>query len=391
MVFAGGLTGGHLFPGLAVADEITALAPGTRIEFTGLGTAFDRDTVARAGYEYVTIASPRMPRSIGQGARFTFDMLRGYRAAAAYLRRSRASVVIGLGGFASVPTALAAARLRRPLVLLEQNAVVGRANRRLARLARYLCAGFDETCLSADSRALSIGCPVVATGTPVRAQFLAAKSADDLRPTLLILGGTSGARLLNESVPAALSAMPEALAGWRVVHQTGRADVAATAAAYAAARIEATIAPFFDDLPAILARTGLAICRAGGSTLAELAVMGVPAILVPLAGATDDHQTRNALMLSDARAAVTIRGNARQASFGSHSASAQPIAEILKATLTDLLADSRRRMAMSAAIRRFARPEAATHIARLALSFADGGRARPSPGPAIFPRLPVLH
>ena len=316
-------------------------------------------------------------------------MLRGCGTATTFLGRTGVSVVVGLGGFASVPTALAAARLRKPLLLLEQNAVVGRANRRLARWCSCLCLGFDDTSWAPGRTELPGYCSIVATGTPVRATFLTEKSAGESGSILLILGGSGGSRWLNQNTPIALAAIRQALAGWHVVHQTGPNDVTATASAYQAAGIKATVAPFLDDLPTILAESGLAVCRAGGSTLAELAVVGVPAVLVPLAGATDNHQTRNALALSSAGAAVTVDGDQRHVQASQ--AAAGPFAELLRVAIASLVADAQRRRLMSAAIRRFARPDAARRIARLVLMLADASGDAQRPASASFPCLPVLH
>ncbi|MBI2826953.1 MAG: UDP-N-acetylglucosamine--N-acetylmuramyl-(pentapeptide) pyrophosphoryl-undecaprenol N-acetylglucosamine transferase [Planctomycetia bacterium] len=364
VVFAGGVTGGHLYPGLAVAEQLVARDPTVRVAFAGPGSAFERAAVTKAGFDYVPLTCPRSPRRLRDVAHFGRRMFGGYRTAAAYLASQRVSAVVALGGYASVPMALAAVRRKVPLVLLEQNAVIGRANRWLARFAAVLC--LPPIASSNPAAARRFGrCSIIVTGTPVRACFAeAAQSgggASPSRDTLLILGGSGGARLLNEAVPKALAPLRRELATWRVVHQTGAADQSATSAAYRQAGIAATVVPFIDEVASTLARTRLAICRAGGSTLAELAVTGVPAMLVPLAGSADDHQRRNAL----AYAAAGASGMIESTRLG-----VEAVAGNLAQELSLLLPDAPRQETMSRAMTHLARPDAAALSAKLVMRMA---------------------
>ncbi len=370
IVFAGGVTHGHLNPGLAVAAQLRAQCPDARITFLGPGALRERTSVAQAGFDYVPIRCPPAPRRIWHAPAFAARLWSGRRAAATFLAQHPADVVVGLGGYASVPTALAAIGRRAPLLLLEQNVVWGRANRWLASWSTGICCPPGSGANAA--KFMRDGCQSLATGTPVRLGFLDHRARVDrsnandsavraARQDLLIMGGTSGARALNRAVPLALAMLRPSLAGWRIVHQTGPLDVAATLDAYGAAGIEADVTPHIAGMSAQLAQTGLAICRAGGSTLAELAVMRVPAVLVPLPTATDDHQRHNALAWQAAGAARTI---------DSRHMNESALAEQLANTLSGLLTDGTIRQAMREAMGRIARPRAAAEVAEIVLKIA---------------------
>lgn len=384
IVFSGGVTGGHLFPGLAVAEQIARLAPGARITFCGPGGKLDRNEVARAGHEYLELACPRAPRRFWRFPHFAQHMLQGQWAAATYLRRNSVSAVVGLGGFASAPMALAAARRRIPLVLLEQNAVLGRANRWLSRLSQALCLAFDETDRTPDAARRIVH----VTGTPIRSAFNTRQLKQER--VLLVLGGSGGARALNEAVPRALAGLRAALDGWRVVHQSGAGDQDSTVAAYRAAGIDATVAPFITDMPAALCNAALAVCRAGGSTLAELAVIGTPAVLIPFAQAADDHQRQNARAYARGGAATLIDG----AGLSPHE-----LQKHIQSELARLLADESERIRMARAMNTFGRPDAAQRVAEIVLDLASRRDTMQSASltqlrsisPAIQPRLPTLN
>ncbi|HEY1603312.1 MAG TPA: UDP-N-acetylglucosamine--N-acetylmuramyl-(pentapeptide) pyrophosphoryl-undecaprenol N-acetylglucosamine transferase [Pirellulales bacterium] len=406
IVFAGGVTGGHLFPGLAIAEQLAATRPGVRITFLGAGTAFDRTYVARAGHRYVHIDCPRSPRQVLETAKFGYRMLRGFRAATDFLRSQRASLVVGLGGFASLPTGLAAARLKLPLVLLEQNMIVGRANRRLAAWAHALCLSFEDTRWSPAHAGIPARYPTVVTGTPVRRRFLqvandhrkvakrqqlsgdnmpSERTFDSEKPILLVLGGSGGARLLNQTMPAVVTALRDKLQHWQIVHQTGPGQVAMTRAAYASARIAATVEPFFDDVPTLLARARFVVCRPGGSTLAELSALGVPAILIPFAAATDDHQRHNALAFAAAGGAVVVDSDNREPAA---------LTEQLARAIRELIANPGRCLAMAEALECLSHPHAARHISEIVRQFSgklarindQQSPAPPAPPPYIDSR-----
>ncbi len=364
VVFAGGGTGGHLFPGLAVATRLADELPKVRISFAGSDKEFERRQVVAAGFDYVPIACAPLPGRLRDVPGFVLANLCGYRAAKRFLAGQQVTAVVGLGGYASVPMAWAAARRGLPLLLLEQNAVPGRATRWLARSATMVCTAFRQC----DGH-LPVGCPVRLTGNPIRGGFLGTPHAPRaVRPheeseeydagvaagaNLLVLGGSAGARSLNENVPQALARIRPMLAGWTIVHQSGPADVGRTQDLYDACGLRAIVAAFLSDMPQTLARTRLAICRAGGTTLAELAASGVPAVLVPYPHAADDHQRRNAASFADSGGCLVIDERDRR----------HPLADRLAKILGPLVADSCRLAVMSSAIRRLARPAAAAEIA----------------------------
>lgn len=347
IILAGGGTGGHLFAGLAVAEQIQRLEPDARLTFLGTGKPWEATLVRRAGYAYAALpCCPWSGHSSNLG-RFLWNNGRGFFAARGLLRRLRASVVVGLGGYASAPAARAAVHLGLPLVLIEPNAMPGRVTRWLAGQATAICVAFE----SAHHRLG--GDRVVNTGAPARERFSsqsASLSGCHRAATLYITGGSLGAAALNQAVPHALRRVLPLLRRWRIVHQTGTADEQATRRRYAEAGISATVAAFVDPPPA-LAENDLAICRAGGLTLAELAATGTPAIIVPYPHACDDHQRHNAAAYI---AAGACRGLEQTT-----------LADTLPAALRGILSDADRRAAMSAAMRTLARPRAAADIAEL--------------------------
>lgn len=363
IVFAGGGTAGHLFPGLAVAAELTQAAARPRIVFAGTGSALEQRLVREAGCEYLALRCSPLAGGVRGMCRFVGENMAGYREARRYLQREQINLVVGLGGYASVPCARAAIANRVPLVILEQNAIPGKATQWLAPRADLLCTATDET--GKDLRSVV---PVCVTGNPIRAGFQKWIRPIDLRGSkrgrwrhrLLVLGGSGGARSLNEHVPKALYKLRQKMRGWQIVHQTGADDVEATRALYRKLVIPAVVAPFVENMPAVMRRTDLAICRAGGSTLAELAATGVPAVLVPYPHAAEDHQLRNAEVYAAAGAAKIVDERRISARLD----------DALAATTGELLTNCSARRAMSSAMRQLARPDAAWQVAMLVCDLA---------------------
>ena len=350
IVFAGGGTGGHLFPGLAVANKLSANRPGVRITFVGTGKPLERQYVAAAGFDYVSLPSRPLPQRPSEAFSFVVENVAGYFAAGRLLDEEQVAGVVGLGGYASVPMGRAAARRHLPLVLLEQNVVPGRANRWLSRCASLVCTSFDSTEQQIHSR-----CPVRWTGNPVRVFTAVEHSSLNAARTarLVVLGGSGGARSLNENVPRALYKIRHLLAGWEILHQSGEAEVETTRDLYRKFDIEARIEPFWADLPRVLAGSSLAICRSGGTTLAELSTAATPALLLPYPHAANDHQRKNADVFAAAGAAQVVDEREIAGRLDDH------LAELLSRILPD--ADCRAIMAHG--MRRLARPNAAAHVA----------------------------
>lgn len=349
MIMAGG-TGGHIFPGLAVAEVLISRA--VPVVWLGAADALETRLVPARGIRLMTLPV-RGVRGKGWNARLRapWMLLGALRAAWAVQRRERPRSVLALGGYAAGPGGLAAFLRRVPLVVHEQNALPGLTNRVLARLARRVLVGFPD----ALPRAVCSGNPVraVIADLPLPAQRFAARTG---RARLLVLGGSQGARALNLGVPAALALLPTAERP-EVWHQCGAQAVEATRAAYAEAGVEARIEPFIEAMEQAYAWADLALCRAGALTLAELAAAGLGAVLVPYPHAVDDHQTRNATFMTGAGAARLLPESALSA-------------QALVREVGMLLADRARLLGMATAARALARPDAAARIADACLEVA---------------------
>lgn len=354
MVIAGGGTGGHLYPGLAVARALQGLEPECAITFAGTARGLEARVVPGEGFELDAIRSAGLK---GKSARALLAGLLLLPASAIdawrLLSRRRPHVVVGVGGYSSGPVVLCAVLRRIRTLVLEQNVVPGFTNRALARLVDAAAVTFEATRAYFGERAF-------VSGNPVRASFLDAPIDEgEQAPCLLVFGGSQGARAINAAVVDALPALAARWPGLTVVHQTGAADFERVRAAHAATPLASRVEPFMTDLDREMRRASLVVCRAGATTLAEIAAAGRPAILVPLPTATDDHQRRNALALVEAGAAELVEQDALSGA-------------VLADAVDRLLADADRRRRMSEAVRRFARPEAALRVARRVIELAQG-------------------
>ena len=295
ILLAAGGTGGHIFPAIAVAEELIArghtVALATDARGTGLGRSlagFDVHRISASGVSGGLMAKVSAAVSIGVG------VLQARRL----FRKLRPGCVIGFGGYPSVPTMIAATSRGLPTIIHEQNAVLGRANRLVSKRVTVIATSFKET----SGIALTSDDNVVLTGNPVRAAFSAVRQQayPPIGPNgegvkILVMGGSQGATVLSEIVPRALKEMPETLRRRFAITQQCRAeDIENVRRIYAEAGVSADLATFFDDVPGRMTAAHIVITRAGASTVAELAEAGRPAILVPYPHATDDHQTANA-------------------------------------------------------------------------------------------------
>ncbi|MDR1890349.1 MAG: undecaprenyldiphospho-muramoylpentapeptide beta-N-acetylglucosaminyltransferase [Zoogloeaceae bacterium] len=298
LVMAGG-TGGHIFPALAVANVLRA--EGWRVIWLGNPNGMEAKLVPQHGFE---MAPMRFTALRGKGVMrklaLPINLARAFMQAVKDIRRIQPDVVLGMGGYISFPGGVAAKFLRIPLVIHEQNSIVGLANRTLAWLADRVLTGFPE----AARKGVWVGNPVRADMTrmpPPEARFAEREGALNL----LVVGGSLGAQVLNEIIPKGLALMPASLRP-QVVHQAGETHLDALKANYAAARVEAHCVSFIEDMAGAYAWADLVICRAGALTIAELAAVGVPAILVPFPQAVDDHQTGNAHFLTLAGGGILL-------------------------------------------------------------------------------------
>lgn len=368
VIFAGGGTGGHLFPGIAVAHELLAREPNARVLFVGSEKPIERDILGRAGFEHVALSSVSPSFSPTRIFPSLLNNWRAYRQARAIIVRERPSVIVGLGGFASVPPVLAAWRAGVPTILLEQNVVPGKATRWLSRFAEVVCLPWPQA-----ANGLPRGVKTVVTGNPIRAEIAKlAESADEPRqhdapasdnldgpsltlrvgietPTLLILGGSQGASSLNTLVLDAFANRRAELAGWRIVHQTGAADLDAIRQRYATLSLNTDVQPFITDMAAAYRDATLVISRAGATTLSEIACAGLPAILIPLPASAHDHQRLNARFFAAHSAALVIDPST-------------PLVDSLRAALDQLFGDRQRRDQFRQKLRLLAQPYAATVV-----------------------------
>jgi UDP-N-acetylglucosamine--N-acetylmuramyl-(pentapeptide) pyrophosphoryl-undecaprenol N-acetylglucosamine transferase len=292
VVLAAGGTGGHMFPAEALAGALIARNIRVALLTDQRGQAFGEHLPS---VEVHRIRASRLPRYALDRFRAVIEMGLGGLEARRLLRQLNPSVVVGFGGYPSIPTVFAASLARIPIVLHEQNALLGRANRRLASRAQAIATSF------ATVKYMPAAARTVLTGNPVRPGILAVRDTPYAEPaadgpfSILITGGSQGARVFSEILPAAIVLLPpEVKARLRITQQCRPEDIDSVTAEYRAAGIDAELSTFFNDVPARLAACHLAITRSGASTVAELGVAGRPAILVPYPFATDDHQTSNA-------------------------------------------------------------------------------------------------
>jgi UDP-N-acetylglucosamine--N-acetylmuramyl-(pentapeptide) pyrophosphoryl-undecaprenol N-acetylglucosamine transferase len=368
LLVAGGGTGGHLFPGVAVAERWLAAGADRAVAFAGTATGVEARLVPELGHRFFAVRAGAVAgggvlakiRSLGR-------VLLGIHDAGAVLREFDPHVVLGVGGYASVPVMVRSVLARRPTAIQEQNAAPGLANRLLGRLVRRVFVTFES------SLAWFPAGRAVLTGNPIRASVLArleetrrarAARAETSVPGILISGGSQGSRFLNENVPAAIAAWWTSRAassadGPWIVHQTGSADEAATRARYRELGLAAEVTPFIRDMGAAYGEADVVVARAGAGTLSELAAVGLPAVLVPYphAGA---HQEANARAHAALGAAVCV--TQREATV-----------ERLASELGRLLDDAELRRSMSSAALAAARLHAAEDIASACLALASDG------------------
>lgn len=346
---AGGGTGGHVTPALALAECIQAR--GDEVVLIGSTRGLETRLVPEAGFELIALPAAQL---MGKGplARIsgTFALIRGALAARKTLKKRKIDIVVSVGGYASVPASLATIGSRVPLVVVEPNAEPGRSNRAVARLAQLVFVNFDRAA-SRFARAKNTG--IENLGIPLRRNLITAFDSAPERShptpplTLLVFGGSQGARQINDAmIELAPGLAPR---GIRVVHQTGNADLERVRHAYATAGVDAEVLAFVSDMPRRYREADLAVCRSGALTIAELAMAGLPALLVPYPFAADDHQRANALALEAVGAARVL--------------SSRPLShEALEQALCELLDEPERLQPMSNAASGQARPHAAADI-----------------------------
>jgi UDP-N-acetylglucosamine--N-acetylmuramyl-(pentapeptide) pyrophosphoryl-undecaprenol N-acetylglucosamine transferase len=356
VVIAGGGTGGHLYPGIAVARELLVHHPDAQITFAGTAAGIEARVLPREGFALDTIRSAGLKgKSLRDRARGAALVPLGLVDAMRIIRARRPDLVIGVGGYSSGPVVLAAVLRGVPTMVLEQNAVPGLTNRLLGPLVGSAAVTFD-------SARRYFGAKAFVSGNPVRPEFLQAveppreSGADDQATGvgILVFGGSQGAHAINLAMVEAAPQLAARGDRLRLAHQTGERDVEMVRAAYRQAGLSAEVEPFFFDMGRRLRQADLIVCRAGATTIAEITAAGKAAILIPLPTATDDHQRRNAEALAAACAGEVLL-QADAAGGG------------LARRMTALVDDPARRARMAKAARSLARPDAAALIVDRAL------------------------
>ena len=335
-LLAGGGTGGHIFPALAVAEELGER--GWRVSFAGNENGLESRIVPERGIPFHALpAKPMVGRGLFGRVQSLATLTASGREAAKLIRSLRVDVVLGTGGYVSAPAVVGARLAGRPILLLEPNARAGVANRWLSRWASAAAIGYPET-------ALDLKCPAWVTGVPVRARFFEVPAELPVMnpPRLLVLGGSRGAKQINEVMPGVAKRLP----GVRILHQVGAKNLEEARAAYAGME-NVEVVPFLDDVAGAMAESHLLVSRAGAITLAEICAAGRPSVLLPLSIA-QAHQVDNARLLAEAGAAEMLLADEL---------------DKLADRLIDLLAAPATLQRMGRAARALAKPRAVTEIA----------------------------
>jgi UDP-N-acetylglucosamine--N-acetylmuramyl-(pentapeptide) pyrophosphoryl-undecaprenol N-acetylglucosamine transferase len=352
LLLTGGGTGGHLFPAVATAQEFQRQMPGTKVLFVGTKRKVDTRSLAAYGYQSENI------RSFGLKGKSPWELLKAFSVmplscvqALIIVHRFKPDIILGVGGYVTAPVVAAGKCLKVPVVIHEQNSVPGLANRKLGKIA-------DRVCLSLPgSGAVFPLDKITYTGNPVRSNILelaeklsSPKKKEDGRKTLLVLGGSQGARAVNRLVAEALANFTDAeLAGIKVIHQTGDNDLDYVREIYKKRGIEAEVQPFFMNMHEVYAQADLLVSRAGATTLSEVAVLGRPAIFIPYPFAADNHQEKNG--------EYYVQGGG-----GLQYIQKDLTAEQLGRTIMQLIRDDKKLEEMGKAMKSLSFPEAAERI-----------------------------
>jgi UDP-N-acetylglucosamine--N-acetylmuramyl-(pentapeptide) pyrophosphoryl-undecaprenol N-acetylglucosamine transferase len=363
VLIAGGGTGGHIIPALAVARELVARYA-AEVVFVGTARGMESSLVPAAGFPLHLVEVGQLKNvSPLVRLRTLMDLPRSVLSCRRLIREFNPGVVFGVGGYASGPAMAAATGMRVPAMAFEPNAMPGLANRLVGKRVQAAAVNFPAAARWFRNAEV--------TGIPVRPEFFMLEPPTASAPHLLVFGGSQGARLFNFYLPQAIAALLKAVPGLTVLHQSGARHIEATQAAYAACGADPArwdVRPFLEDMPQCFAQATLVMARSGASTVAELAAAGKPSLLVPFAAAADHHQKRNAEEMVKAGAALMLE---------------EPELEIpgkLLTALTALLSTPERLAAMAAAARTQAHPAAAERIADRLAALAEGKAAKVQAG-----------
>jgi len=346
LIVVGGGTGGHLFPGIAVAKAMRERVAATKVLFIGTSRLLDQQALAGLGFELAALECGGV-KGLGLVARFrSLALMPGaVLQAVRLLRRFKPDLVLGVGGYVTGPVLLAARLLGVPIAIHEQNSVPGMANRLAGKLANRVFVSLPCTPPFPAGKTLQ-------TGNPMRREILAAAAQEKQAveaPTILVLGGSQGAHRVNVLMMEAVTLLAQQGTPLRLIHQTGTADQEQAAACYKTLGVEAEVSAFIRDMASVYARADLVVSRAGATTLAELAVMGLPALLIPYPYAADDHQTTNGKYYVKGNGCRMLRESALTA-------------EILAQSISEYLHNPTELHTMAANMKTMAMPDAADRI-----------------------------
>jgi len=368
ILFAGGGTGGHLYPGLAIADAMMKLAPQAEIRFYVTRRAIDRQVLAAHPYtaEFVDVRGFAKKPWTWPG--LALSMLRNRQQARRFLEDFRPQAVIGLGGFGSYAATRAAQRLGLPNFVLNPDLIVGRANRRLVQRATAVFVQFAETAATVQTRGRVevAGCPIRESLFGIdRSEACRKLELDPARKTLVVTGASLGARSVNQAV-VQLSDRWAEFADWQILHLTGRENAAEVRAAVGSTKPFYHVRDYVEEMGLVYAATDLIVARSGAGSVAEITALGLPSVLVPYPFHGDRHQERHAELLASAGAAEIVLDRL----------DAQANAESLWPVLSKLMKDADRRKKMSEAAKKLGHPEAARNVAEMVLRSVDTDKER---------------
>jgi UDP-N-acetylglucosamine--N-acetylmuramyl-(pentapeptide) pyrophosphoryl-undecaprenol N-acetylglucosamine transferase len=354
VIIAGGGTGGHLFPAVALGEELKRERPGIDVLFVGTSAGLEAKWLPKSGHDYELFEMHGIRgHNLIERGRASLEFLRAIGTAMSLIRRFRPNLIVSAGGYASASMGVAAILTRTPLVLMEQNTRPGLVNRMLARFAKKICVGFKDSV-----RYFGDTAKVVATGNPVRFEY----RPDRLRPEgaplqILVLGGSSGAHRLNIGVLDAFSIWGKSVIKLNVIHQTGEADEGLVREAYRAMPFQAEVVAFIDDIPGALHRADFVIARAGAMTVTDIMLAARAAIFVPYPFHKDEQQVHNARVLESVGGAIIVRDDER-------------LATNLARELDALVKDPFRIVEMGERAHQQAHPDAARRVAQICFEVA---------------------
>jgi UDP-N-acetylglucosamine--N-acetylmuramyl-(pentapeptide) pyrophosphoryl-undecaprenol N-acetylglucosamine transferase len=359
VLIAAGGTGGHIYPGIAVAKEIVRRYPDSEVKFVGTARGLENKLVPQAGFELLLIDSAGLKNvGVAARARGLLVLPKSLRQAWALLRKFQPEVVIGAGGYVSGPVLLTASWMKLPTLVMESNALPGWTNRVLARF-------IDKAAISFEAALPFFRGKGVVTGNPVRREFfeIPVKQRNRTQLSILIFGGSQGAHAINEAMVAALPLLSEMKTKLRVTHQTGEADYEQVASSYAKAgwSEQANVRKYIDAMVAAFAEVDLVICRAGATTTAELIAAGKASLMIPFPFAADDHQRKNAEAMEAAGAAIMVL---------QQNLSSQKLA----GEIETLVREPEKVTAMEQAARALSRGDAAAKVVDLVEGMVEGRR-----------------